>query len=250
MEKFKPSENYESKLSENQELNNDKMSRRQFLKTLGTIGAGIVINSTIPESLFAQELKEYEEIWADIKESVEKLKANFNLQQNEFAIIIDPSKQKLYLIKGEEILKSYSVSTGKAGIGSEYGSRKTPIGTHRIKEKFGDGAKPGTIFKARGNTGQVADIHTDKIDIKEDYVTTRIMWLNGQENKINKGGNVDSHNRYIYIHGTPEEGLIGEPASHGCIRMKNNDVIELFDFVPLGTLIEIQNKEFIKKEKK
>jgi lipoprotein-anchoring transpeptidase ErfK/SrfK len=225
------------------------MSRRDLLKKLGALGAGIAIEATIPKSLFAQESKEHEKIWADIKESVEKLKTNFNLQPDELAIVIDPQNQQLYLIKGKEILKSYSISTGKAGVGSESGSGKTPIGTHRIKEKFGDGAKPGTIFKARGNTGQVADIYTDRIDVEEDYVTTRIMWLDGQEDNINKGGKKDSHNRYIYIHGTPEEGLIGEPASHGCVRMKNNDVIELFDSVPPGTLIEIQDKEFIRKEK-
>jgi hypothetical protein len=87
-------------------------------------------------------------------------------------------------------------------------------------------------------------------DILEDDVTTRIMWLDGQENKVNKNGNIDSHKRYIYIHGTPEEGLIGEPASHGCIRMKNADVIELFDAVPSGTLVEIQNKAFLKTKVK
>jgi lipoprotein-anchoring transpeptidase ErfK/SrfK len=215
------------------------MRRREFLNKIIAFCAGIVIEFAIAQHLFAQESKNNEDVWANIEESVEKLKTKFNLQPNEPAVIIDPSKQKLYLIKNKEILKSYSVSTAKAGMGSESGSGKTPIGSHRIKEKFGDRAKLGTIFKARSNSGRLAKIYTDKTDILEDEVTTRIMWLDGQENKVNKNGNIDSHKRYIYIHGTPEEGLIGEPASHGCIRMKNADVIELFDAVPSGTLTNV-----------
>ena len=118
------------------------------------------------------------------------------------------------------------------------------MGTHRIKEKFGNGAKKGSIFKSRVDTKKLSKIYTDKTDSKIDYVTTRILWLDGQENKINRGNKVDSHDRCIYIHGTPEEGFIGKPASHGCIRMKNTDVIALFDSVSLNTLVEIQNKEF------
>ncbi|MGQ9806068.1 MAG: L,D-transpeptidase family protein [Chlorobiales bacterium] len=224
------------------------MHRRNLANKIIACGVGILIELAIAQYLFAQESKNNEDVWANIEESVEKLKTKFNLQLNEPAIIIDPSKQKLYLIKNKEILKSYSVSTAKAGIGSESGSGKTPIGTHRIKEKFGNGAKLGTIFKARSNSGRLAKIYKDKTDILADEVTTRIMWLDGQENKVNKNGNVDSHKRYIYIHGTPEEGLIGEPASHGCIRMKNADVIELFDAVPSGTLVEIQNKAFLKQK--
>jgi len=226
------------------------MRRREFLNKIIAFCAGIVIELAIAQHLFAQESKNNENAWANIEESVEKLKTKFNLQPNEPAVIIDPSKQKLYLIKNKEILKSYSVSTAKAGMGSESGSSKTPIGAHRIKEKFGNGAKIGTIFKTRSNSGRLAKIYTDKTDILEDEVTTRIMWLDGQENKVNKNGNIDSHKRYIYIHGTPEEGLIGEPASHGCIRMKNADVIELFDAVPSGTLVEIQNKAFLKTKVK
>lgn len=212
----------------------------------GAIAALIAFQASAPKLLFSQESKEYKDIWADIEESVEKLNTKFNLQPDEYAIVIDPSKQNLYLVRGKEILESFPISTGKAGIGSESGSGKTPPGTHRIKEKYGDGAKLGTIFKARANTGSVGEIFTEKIDVLEDYVTTRIMWLDGQEDNVNKGVNIDSHDRYIYIHGTPEEGLLGEPASHGCVRMKNNDIIKLYNIIPPGTLVEIQNKEFVK----
>jgi len=88
---------------------------------------------------------------------------------------------------------------------------------------------------SRVYSGKIAEILTDKTNAKKDYVTSRIMWLQGEEPGINKGRNMDSYNRYIYIHGTPEEGFIGQPASHGCIRMKNKDVIELFELVEEGT---------------
>ena len=224
------------------------MNRRNFLKKLSAINAGIAIETMIPKSIFSQESKKYKEIWVDIEGSVNKLKTKFNLRSDEIAIIIDPSKQMLYLIKGKEILKIFPISTSKAGIGSESGSGKTPPGVHRIKEKYGDNAKPGTIFKARVNTGRVAKISTDEIDVPKDKVTTRIMRLKGQEKGINKGENIDSYKRCIYIHGTSEEGLIGKPSSHGCIRMKNDDIIKLYNLVSPGTLVEIQNKKFVKNK--
>ena len=95
------------------------------------------------------------------------------------------------------------------------------------------------IFKERINTGRYAEIHHTDYDSDEDHVTSRILWLEGLEEGFNKGGNVDSFNRYIYIHGTPEEGLIGKKASHGCIRMFNHDVIELYDLVQEGTKVNI-----------
>ena len=116
---------------------------------------------------------------------------------------------------------------------------KTPLGAHVISEKIGKGAKIGSVFKARKFTGEVVEPITERIDIKEDVITTRILWLDGLEKGRNKGGNVDSKSRYIYIHGTAEEGLIGEPASLGCIRMKNMDVIKLFNRVRKGTQVLI-----------
>lgn len=169
-----------------------------------------------------------------------KLHANFELLEDAPLIIVDISEQKLLLMKNDEVLKSYAISTSAYGIGSEAGSNKTPLGTHRIAQKIGANAPIGTLFKARGNTGRVIPIYTDRTRSTEDIVATRIMWLDGLEPGVNKGKGIDSHSRYIYIHGTQEEGYIGEPASHGCIRMKNVDVAELFDLVDEGTLVEIQ----------
>jgi len=105
-----------------------------------------------------------------------------------------------------------------------------------IAQKIGDGAPLNTIFKSRKNTGKIADIDQQS---DEDYVTSRILWLKGLEPGHNAGPGVDSFARYIYIHGTHEENLIGQPASHGCIRMRNQDVLELFERVQEGTEVLI-----------
>ena len=111
---------------------------------------------------------------------------------------------------------------------------------HEIKEKIGDGAKINTIFVSRINTQKQTEIISIRQATEDDHVTSRILWLDGLEEGINKGPGVDSYNRYIYIHGTHEEGLIGEKASHGCIRMFNNDVIYLYDIVNKGTKVYIK----------
>lgn len=155
-------------------------------------------------------------------------------------ISISISKQALYLIENDTISKTYIISSAKAGTGNHSGSYKTPLGMHCISEKIGDDAPLATIFKARKSTHKCAKILTspdEKTDA--DNITTRILWLSGLETGINKGGNVDSHNRYIYIHGTDEEGRLGQAVSHGCIRMGNQDVIDLFDRIQIGTLVNI-----------
>ncbi len=177
---------------------------------------------------------------SDFQEIIQDLRQRFpNSPQNPL-IIISASEQKLYLIKNNKVVSAHLISTAEAGLGSRKGSNKTPLGVHRVSQKFGKGAKPGTIFKARQNTQRIAKILTQPgARSKADNVTSRILWLSGMEKGINKGGNVDSHARYIYIHGTDEEGRLGKPASHGCIRMKNSAVIDLFEQVPLGTLVDI-----------
>ena len=105
---------------------------------------------------------------------------------------------------------------------------------------IGDDTKEDTIFISRINTKRTADIVKDPINTEDDYETSRILWLSGEEEGVNKGGKVDSYNRYIYIHGTQEEGLIGLKASHGCIRMFNNDVIDLYQKVKIGTKVLIK----------
>ncbi len=159
-------------------------------------------------------------------------------QNNE--IIVDISEQRLYLYNNDNLVQSFPVSTSKYGEGQIENSFKTPLGLHEIKEKIGDKVPINTIFTARVNTNKVAEIQINPNDTEDDFVTSRILWLDGLENGINRGVGVDSYSRYIYIHGTHEEGLIGQKASHGCIRMFNNDVIELFDMVSEGTKVQIR----------
>ena len=155
-------------------------------------------------------------------------------------IEIDISEQRLYLIENSLIKASYPISTSKYGEGSIENSFKTPLGKHSIKEMIGEEAEINTIFTSRINTKRSATIIDQFEDTDDDYVTSRIIWLDGEEYGFNKGGNVDSYRRYIYIHGTHEEGLIGTKASNGCIRMFNYDVIELFNLVNIGTKVLIR----------
>ena len=159
----------------------------------------------------------------------------------DLVIEVDISEQRLYVLDNNEIKASYPISSSKYGEGSQENSFKTPLGAHEIKEKIGSHTKINNIFISRINTNRSAEIIHDFIDSDDDFVTSRILWLDGLEEGINKGGSVDSYRRYIYIHGTHEEGLIGVKASHGCIRMFNYDVVELFDMVKIGTKVLIRS---------
>jgi len=156
-------------------------------------------------------------------------------------IDVDISEQALYLYcayaDGNEEVKTYPISTSKYGIGNKAHSNKTPLGQHHIKGKIGDGAPLGMIFKGLRNTGRIAKINAPG---SGDVITTRVMRLQGLERGINLGPGIDSYKRYIYIHGTAEENKIGIPASHGCVRMYNRDVIDLFDRVTEGTEVNIR----------
>jgi len=150
-------------------------------------------------------------------------------------IQIDISKQVLEVYAGEQLVKSYPISTSKYGIGNLAGSNKTPLGLHIIENKIGADAPAGTIFKSRRNTGKLAKINQET----EDLVTSRILWLKGIEKGKNVGPGIDSYQRCIYIHGTAAEKDIGKPASHGCVRMLNQDVIELFEWVKVALPVSI-----------
>jgi len=171
----------------------------------------------------------------DILQAEERLNPD-----RELSIIIVIADQKLYLLENNIVVKQYDISSSKYGIGNKSGSNKTPLGIHKVAKKFGKKAKANTIFKSRRNIGRIAEINYDPRKSSGDFVTSRILWLSGLEEGVNKGNGIDSYLRHIYIHGTPDEGLIGIPASHGCIRMKNKDVIELFDLVPLDTIVDIK----------
>lgn len=159
-------------------------------------------------------------------------------------LYIQLSTQTLFKMRGREIAASYPISSGAAGEGTEADSWKTPPGLHRVKHRIGDGVPLGGILKARAYTGQTAEIFRDAYRRAPDHVTTRILWLEGLESGVNRGLSpdgrvVDSYRRHIYIHGTAEEGLIGQKASKGCIRMRNQDVLALYESVPAGTLVLI-----------
>lgn len=139
------------------------------------------------------------------------------------------SQQRLDVIENGHIRESYPVSTSQFGIGTEPDSFKTPLGRFRIAEKFGQGAASGTVFKGRQPTGAIAPQGGD-----DDLILSRIFWLEGLDPE-----NLNTHDRYIYIHGTNQEHLIGTPASHGCVRMTNADILDLYRDVPEGTVLEI-----------
>ena len=156
-------------------------------------------------------------------------------------ILISIEEQKIRLILNNCKVAEYSISTSKFGIGNKLGSYMTPSGYHIVKEMIGDRVPINSIYKAGKFTKEIAIIN-DKKNIKEDLITTRIIKLDGVENGINKGSGIDSYEREIWIHGTPFEKKIGTPASHGCIRMKNADIISLFNSIEVGIPINIEMK--------
>jgi lipoprotein-anchoring transpeptidase ErfK/SrfK len=156
-------------------------------------------------------------------------------------LLVKIDEQTLYLLNAGGIEKSWPVSTSKFGIGNQSGSYKTPAGVHRVAEKIGTNCQLREIIRTRIPTGEIAPL-TDISSLTPapvDMITTRILWLQGLQPGINSGGNVDSYLRYIYIHGTPEERLLGSPSSIGCVRMGNEAVIEVFGNVQVGTLVNI-----------
>ena len=169
--------------------------------------------------------------------NIESISAEY--RELEALIVVDISTQQLFFLKKGQIEEIYSVSTSVYGTGSKVNSFKTPLGRHKISEKIGEGLPEGAILKGRRWTGAIANIIKEPIDTDFDVVTSRILWLTGLEVGKNLGSGVDSKSRYIYIHGTAEEGLIGKPASDGCVRMYNIDVISLFNSVNIDTEVWI-----------
>lgn len=177
---------------------------------------------------------------ADVAMDIATLTSRYPEFSAAHLLVVDVSTQTLSWFERGKLRRQYPVSTSKYGIGSEAGSNKTPLGMHYVRRKIGAGARSGAIFRGRVDTGRRADIEHRPVATGDDFVTSRILWLQGLDKGKNRGAGMDSWSRYIYIHGTNEEGLIGQPASHGCIRMRNADVIELFASVPIKTLVWIQ----------
>lgn len=157
------------------------------------------------------------------------------------ALLVSIGEQRLYRFVREVLDGEWPVSTAAAGTGNRQDSLCTPTGLHRIAERIGEGLPPKAILQGRRPTGEIARIETRPVSTGQDLITSRILWLEGLEEGINSGGDVDSKQRCIYIHGTHEEGLIGTPASHGCIRLRNADILQLWQGAPVGTPVLIQD---------
>jgi hypothetical protein len=149
-------------------------------------------------------------------------------------VIISVPEQKLMVMRDGMWVQKFRVSTSKFGIGDSYGSYKTPLGKLRVCDKIGAGLNSGSVIKHRHATGEILPVNAPG----RDPIVTRILWLEGLE-----PGNEHAKARGIYIHGTIEESKIGEPVSYGCIRMKSRDVIDLYDAVPVGSIVSIQNEK-------
>lgn len=135
--------------------------------------------------------------------------------------------------------RRYVVSTALNGPGERMGSFQTPRGEHVIRAKIGAGCPPGAVFVRRRPTGEVYTPELGRAAPQRDWILSRILWLSGRESGRNRGGDVDTLRRFIYIHGSPDDGEFGVPRSHGCVRMRNADIVELFDQVEIGDAVEI-----------
>lgn len=155
-------------------------------------------------------------------------------------IRISIAQQALTLWSGSRCTGTWPVSTALKGAGNQFGSNQTPLGQHRIRACIGAGAPMGAVFVGRRPTGEIHSRELAQRYPDRDWILTRILWLCGEEKGVNRGGNVDSQRRYIYIHGTPDTEPMGVPLSHGCVRMRNQDVTVLFDLVGPGTRVRIE----------
>ena len=157
------------------------------------------------------------------------------------SIKINITDQSLSLFDEDNtLLHQYAVSTSKYGAGNENGSEKTPLGLHRIKDKLGGAMPVNEVYIGRVPHGNLDECKARGVDLPDDVIMSRIMWLDGMEPGKNKGGYVDTYERYIYIHGTNHEEKIGTPTSIGCIRMCNDDIVELFRLVESGSEVLIE----------
>ena len=159
---------------------------------------------------------------------------------SERRVRISTASQRLVLLEGDREARSFAVSTSRYGVGERRGSHMTPRGRHVVRAKIGAGASPGAVFVGRRPTGEVYSEALARAYPGRDWILTRILWLSGTELGCNRLGLVDTMRRYIYIHGAPDTVVMGAPGSIGCIRMRNADVVELFDAVPAGTIVEIE----------
>lgn len=157
----------------------------------------------------------------------------------DFFLDISIPTQHLAIIDLGQLITSYPISTAKNGVGEQRGSECTPTGWHSIRAKIGAGLALNSVFVGRRATGEIYNDELGRRHPQRDWILTRILWLGGLEPGKNRYGDVDTCWRYIYIHGTPDESTMGLPSSHGCIRMKNADVLDLFNRVEAGVKVYI-----------
>lgn len=155
-------------------------------------------------------------------------------------VLIGISQQTLQLLEGGKVFGRWPVSTSRYGPGELADSMGTPRGRHRIRACIGEGQPPGAVFVGRRATGEIYSEELARKNPARDWVLSRILWLCGEQPGYNRHGGVDSMRRYIYIHGTPDSEPMGVPRSHGCVRMRNADVISLFDLVGPGCRVDIR----------
>jgi L,D-transpeptidase YbiS len=157
-----------------------------------------------------------------------------------FSLTVSVARQRLTVYRADQPVRDYQVSTAANGVGEQSGSGCTPCGLHVVRAKVGAGCASGTVFVGRRPTGEIHSPALARLQPQRDWILTRILWLGGCEPGFNRFGAVDTLRRFIYIHGCPDDVPIGVPASHGCIRMRNTDVIALFDQVCVGTPVRIE----------
>lgn len=155
-------------------------------------------------------------------------------------IRIDLASQQLQLLADGTLQYSWPISSARNGPGQQQDSGCTPLGRHRIRIKIGAGCPVDAVFVARRHSGEIYSPQLAAQQPGRDWILTRILWLTGVEPGRNRGGRVDTLRRFIYIHGTPDSEPMGVPASHGCIRMRNADLVQLFDQVQAGDLVDIE----------
>tara|TARA_R110002110_G_scaffold195770_1_gene405414 strand:- start:10979 stop:11473 length:495 start_codon:yes stop_codon:yes gene_type:complete len=161
-----------------------------------------------------------------------------NIEPNE--LLVDVQSQSLYHLKAGVLCKEYQISTAKNGVGEKLGSEKTPRGWHYIRAKIGDEQPINTVFAARRPTGAIYSEDLHALNPDKDWILTRIMWLCGMELGFNRLGDCDTMKRYIYIHGSPDSKIMGRPSSKGCINMHNEDLMQLYSEIPVGTKVFIR----------
>lgn len=159
---------------------------------------------------------------------------------DETLIIVSIDEQRLQLLEQGVVALDTAISTATNGPGEVMDSECTPRGWHRVRARIGEGCESGTVFVGRRPTGEIYSPELKAAQPERDWMLTRILWLCGMEPGKNRMGQVDSMRRYIYIHGCPDEDVMGVPSSHGCVKMRNDEVIALFDRVQMGVKVLIQ----------